>query len=65
VLRSPIDFDKLPRETPPAIRGLLRRCLDRNVKNRLRDIGEARIAIEAALSGASVETGACRKCRTE
>ena len=53
VLRGPIDFDKLPRETPPAIRGLLRRCLDRNVKNRLRDIGEARIAIDAVLSGAT------------
>jgi serine/threonine protein kinase len=33
VLRGPIDFDKLPKETPPAIRDLLRRCLDRNVKN--------------------------------
>jgi serine/threonine-protein kinase len=51
VLRGPIDFDKLPRETPAAIRGLLRRCLDRDVKNRLRDIGEARITIEAALAG--------------
>ena len=50
VLRGPIDFDKLPRETPAAIRSLLRRCLDRDVKNRLRDIGEARIAIAAALA---------------
>jgi serine/threonine protein kinase len=46
VLRAPIDFDKLPQETPLAIRDLLRRCLDRNVKNRLRDIGEARVAIQ-------------------
>jgi hypothetical protein len=53
VLRGPIDFDKLPRETPPAIRCLLRRCLDRNVKNRLRDICEARVAIDAVLSGAT------------
>jgi eukaryotic-like serine/threonine-protein kinase len=51
VLRGPIDFDKLPRETPAAIRGLLRRCLDRDLKNRLRDIGEARIAIDAVLAG--------------
>ena len=51
VLRGLIDFDKLPRNTPPEIRTLLRRCLDRNVKNRLRDIGEARIAIDAALVG--------------
>jgi Tol biopolymer transport system component/predicted Ser/Thr protein kinase len=48
VLRAEIDFGKLPRETPAAIRGLLRRCLDRDVKNRLRDIGEARIAIQRA-----------------
>jgi serine/threonine protein kinase len=51
VLRGPIEFDKLPRATPQVIRGLLSRCLDRNVKNRLRDIGEARIGIEAALAG--------------
>jgi serine/threonine protein kinase len=46
VLRAPIDFDKLPRETPRAIRDLVKRCLDRNVKTRLQAIGEARIAIE-------------------
>ena len=56
VLRGPIDFGQLPRETPAAIRGLLRRCLDRNPKNRLRDIGEARIAIEAALAGETIES---------
>ena len=45
VLRGPIDFDKLPKETPGKVRDLLRRCLDRDVKTRLRDIGEARIAL--------------------
>ena len=55
VLRGAIDFDKLPRETPHAIRGLLRRCLDRNTKNRLRDIGEARIAIDSALAGETAQ----------
>ena len=49
VLRAPISFDKLPSETPHRIRELLRRCLDRNARQRLRDIGEARIAIEEAL----------------
>ena len=48
VLRKEIDLAKLPRETPPAIRELLRRCLDRNLKNRLADIGEARVAIDHA-----------------
>ena len=51
VLREPIEFDALPRETPPAIRELLRRCLDRNPRKRLRDIGEARIVLEAVLAG--------------
>ena len=46
VLRAPIDFEKLPKETPRAIRELVKRCLDRDVKTRLRDIGEARVAIE-------------------
>jgi serine/threonine-protein kinase len=48
VLRGPIDLDQLPRATPAAIRTLLARCLDRNVRNRLRDIGEARVAIQNA-----------------
>ncbi len=46
VLRSEIDVSKLPAGTPIVIRELMRRCLDRNVKSRLRDIGEARIAIQ-------------------
>src|SRR5215468_10032617 len=32
VLRAPIDFHNLPAATPPAIRELLKRCLDRDVK---------------------------------
>jgi serine/threonine protein kinase len=47
VLRAPVDLDKLPKETPRAVRDLLKRCLDRDVKTRLRDIGEARIAIQS------------------
>ena len=48
-------LDQLPPETPPAIRRLLRRCLDRDPRRRLRDIGEARIAIEEVLSGTPPE----------
>lgn len=51
VLRAPIDLDQLPRETPAAISEVLRRCLDRDPATRLRDIGEARIAIRATLDG--------------
>jgi serine/threonine-protein kinase len=48
VLRAEIDLKALPADTPAAVRTLLRRCLDRNVRNRLRDIGEARVALETA-----------------
>src|SRR5579871_338957 len=34
VLRAPIDFGKLPRETPAAIRALVERCLDRDIQTR-------------------------------
>jgi len=46
VLRAPIDLGKVPAGTPPALRGLLARCLERNRQRRLRDIGEARIVLE-------------------
>ena len=52
VLKTDPDWSALPAATPAAIRQLLRRCLERDPKQRLRDIGEARIAIERASSGA-------------
>jgi hypothetical protein len=48
VLRGPIDFDRLTTLAP--IKTLLRRCLDRDAKTRLRDIGEARVAIATVLA---------------
>jgi Tol biopolymer transport system component len=51
VLRREIDFAALPAETPPAIRDLVRRCLQRSPRNRLHDIADARLVIEEALAG--------------
>ena len=51
VLRREIDLDALPPTTPVAMRRLLSRCLERDPKRRLRDIGEARLALEAMASG--------------
>jgi serine/threonine-protein kinase len=45
VLRAPIDWNALPPDTPLVVRRLLERCLERDPKRRLRDIGEARIAL--------------------
>ena len=42
------DWATLPASTPLPVRTLLRRCLDKDVKRRLRDIGEARLALEGA-----------------
>jgi serine/threonine-protein kinase len=50
VMRAEIDVDELPGEVPGAIRTLVDRCLVRDPKNRLRDIGEARIEIAGVLA---------------
>jgi serine/threonine-protein kinase len=55
VLKTEIDFSKLPTSTPPAIRRLLRRCLERNSKNRLHDIADARIVLDELISGRTDE----------
>ena len=49
VLRAPLDLSRLPADVPRSVRQLLERCLDRNPRQRLRDIGEARIVLEHAI----------------
>ncbi len=58
VLKTEIDLGRLPESTPPAIRRLLRRCLERNPKNRLHDIADARIVLDEVASGQDREEGA-------
>jgi serine/threonine-protein kinase len=57
VLRQEVEWSAVDPSTPDRIRWLLARCLDRDVRRRLRDIGEARIVLESAdeatLSGAA------------
>jgi Tol biopolymer transport system component len=50
VLKGEPEWNALPTDTPPAIRALLERCLRKDVKRRLQDIGEARIQIDDARS---------------
>jgi Tol biopolymer transport system component len=45
VLKSDVDFAALPSRTPPAGRETLRRCLERDPKKRLRDIGDAKLTL--------------------
>ncbi len=44
------DWDALPDETPSRIRDLLERCMEKNLRNRQRDIGDVRIELERAAS---------------
>ena len=50
VLRQEMNWSALPTNTPAALRRLLERCLDRDSKQRLRDIGEARVVLSKAES---------------
>jgi eukaryotic-like serine/threonine-protein kinase len=52
VIRAEPDWSLLPSATPTRVRVLLQRCLQKDPKQRLRDIGEARISIDEVLSGA-------------
>ena len=47
------DWTALPAGTTPEMRRLLARCLTKDPKGRLRDIGEARVVIDEALAGKS------------
>ena len=46
VLTHEVDWRALPEDTPPSVRRLLHRCLQRDPKRRLRDIGDARADID-------------------
>ena len=46
-----IDAAALPADTPAALRNLIARCLVKDPKRRLRDIGDARLQIEDLIAG--------------
>ena len=56
VLKSDPDWAALPQSTPSAIRRLLRRCLRKEARERIPDIGMARIEIAEALDPSVDET---------
>ena len=47
LLKDP-DLTSLPTDVPPSVRSLLGRCLVKESKDRLRDVGEARVALRDA-----------------
>ena len=56
VLTRAPDFAALPATTPPAVVSLLRHCLERDPKRRLRDIGDGRTLLDASTATASSVT---------
>jgi hypothetical protein len=59
VMRDTPDWNALPAATPPGVRRLLGRCLDRDPKRRLRDIGDALADLDGA-TGAAGDKPAAR-----
>src|SRR5215471_1374578 len=47
VLQQEVDWSAIPASTPAPVRNLIARCQERDPRQRLRDIGEARILIES------------------
>ena len=55
VLEHDPDWDALPEETPSKIRDLLERCLEKDLRNRRRDVGDIRVEIDRVLSTGGVD----------
>jgi len=56
VLAREPDLGALPADTPPALRRLLARCLEKDPKTRLRDVGDAMRQLDAELSDTTGST---------
>ena len=57
VMKSDVDPKTLPPDVPPAVRTVLRRCLEKDPGQRIRDIGDVRLAMAGAFES-SVTTPA-------
>jgi hypothetical protein len=53
VIRLEPDLDRLPPETPRSVRRLIERCLRKDPRSRLRDVGDARTELEETIRAPS------------
>ena len=58
IVRADPDWTALPADTPPAIRRLLRRCLEKDRRERLPDIGAARLELKDARTAGPTDPAA-------
>jgi TolB-like protein/tetratricopeptide (TPR) repeat protein len=56
VLETEPDWSALPATTPIQVKALIRRCLEKDVARRPREIREVRVALEEALRGGTAHT---------
>src|SRR5207244_4197852 len=61
ILERDPDWTALPSSTPPAVIRLLHRCLEKDLRRRLRDIGDARTEIEDTSVGTAGASGRGRQ----
>lgn len=63
ILEGEVDYAALPVQVPHAVRELIARCLVKDPRKRLRDIGEARLLLESApeLEAAKPHAGAAHR----
>ena len=57
VMKSDLNVTTLPPDLPANVRTVLRRCLEKDPKERLRDIGDVRLAMKGAFDPVSGQTG--------
>jgi serine/threonine protein kinase len=58
ILERDPDWSTLPADTPRAVRRLIHRCLEKEPKQRLRDIGDARVEIDHIIQSPSADADA-------
>ena len=51
-MKSDLNVKTLPHDVPTTLRTVLRRCLEKDPRERLRDIGDVRLAMQGAVRGA-------------
>ena len=57
VMKSDLNVKTLPHDVPATVRTVLRRCLEKDPSERIRDIGDVRLAMDGAFETVSSEPG--------
>jgi eukaryotic-like serine/threonine-protein kinase len=64
IVRGDPDWSRLPHDTPAGVRTLLRRCLEKDPRERLPDIGAARLELKDAMRGSAAPVQAAQSARS-